>query len=386
MKKLFVLTLICLAAVCRMNGTNQISIPDVYVQNGGTATFAVNYEYETANSIQLFGFDLELPEGLTFTTDCLMDNANQGFSLQSNTSGSTVSIAFQPAESGTVLSGTSGTVAYLSLKAASTLIAGTELTVYVKNVAVVVDDGTGKDVSIDLPETSFKVAVGDRILLDENSTKAPSNKSNVNVRVNRTINAGKWSTLCLPFTMSEEQVAAAFGDDVQLAEFVGAEFVEDGGDIVEIIMNFEEVSVVTQARPCIIKVSSPISFFVADGVTVKNSSSPSYDATNGSFNGTYKAGTSIDEDNLFISGGKFLYSPEVGVTTKAFRGFFMLDKVLTDKTATARIGLNVGGDVTYINSLGAEINDDIYYDLQGRRVNNPGKGVYIQNGKKVFVK
>ena len=26
------------------------------------------------------------------------------------------------------------------------------------------------------------------------------------------------------------------------------------------------------------------------------------------------------------------------------------------------------------------------YDLQGRRVENPTKGVYIQNGKKVYVK
>lgn len=27
-----------------------------------------------------------------------------------------------------------------------------------------------------------------------------------------------------------------------------------------------------------------------------------------------------------------------------------------------------------------------YYDLQGRRVLNPKKGVYIQNGKKVLIK
>ena len=29
---------------------------------------------------------------------------------------------------------------------------------------------------------------------------------------------------------------------------------------------------------------------------------------------------------------------------------------------------------------------DIYYDLQGRRVENPTRGVYIHNGKKVFFK
>ena len=27
--------------------------------------------------------------------------------------------------------------------------------------------------------------------------------------------------------------------------------------------------------------------------------------------------------------------------------------------------------------------DNVYYDLYGRRVSHPGKGIYIQNGRKV---
>lgn len=34
----------------------------------------------------------------------------------------------------------------------------------------------------------------------------------------------------------------------------------------------------------------------------------------------------------------------------------------------------------------AECSQTIYYDLQGRRVTNPTKGIYIMNGKKVLVK
>lgn len=30
--------------------------------------------------------------------------------------------------------------------------------------------------------------------------------------------------------------------------------------------------------------------------------------------------------------------------------------------------------------------DDVYYDLMGRRVNNPTKGIYIHNGKKVYIR
>jgi len=30
--------------------------------------------------------------------------------------------------------------------------------------------------------------------------------------------------------------------------------------------------------------------------------------------------------------------------------------------------------------------DDTIYDLQGRRVDNPRRGIYIRNGKKVVIK
>ena len=30
--------------------------------------------------------------------------------------------------------------------------------------------------------------------------------------------------------------------------------------------------------------------------------------------------------------------------------------------------------------------DDAFYNLQGQRVDNPGKGLYIRNGKKVVIK
>ena len=43
-------------------------------------------------------------------------------------------------------------------------------------------------------------------------------------------------------------------------------------------------------------------------------------------------------------------------------------------------------DTTDIEILDAEKNDAEIYDLAGRRVYNPAKGIYIVNGKKVYVK
>lgn len=44
-------------------------------------------------------------------------------------------------------------------------------------------------------------------------------------------------------------------------------------------------------------------------------------------------------------------------------------------------------DMSGIDAMGAEtITDGVYYDLYGRRVDNPTRGIYIRNGKKVILK
>jgi hypothetical protein len=51
------------------------------------------------------------------------------------------------------------------------------------------------------------------------------------------------------------------------------------------------------------------------------------------------------------------------------------------------LGFDDGEGTTGINGIKSEgMKDDAYYTLQGQRVVNPGKGLYIKNGKKVIVK
>jgi hypothetical protein len=49
-------------------------------------------------------------------------------------------------------------------------------------------------------------------------------------------------------------------------------------------------------------------------------------------------------------------------------------------------GKNEQGDQTGIKQIETVKEDGNAYDLQGRRVENPTKGLYIVNGKKVMVK
>ena len=59
-----------------------------------------------------------------------------------------------------------------------------------------------------------------------------------------------------------------------------------------------------------------------------------------------------------------------------------------NQSAGARSFIGFGDGATAIESVNKniEINDDAYYNLHGQRVDNPTKGLYIVNGKKVIIK
>lgn len=55
----------------------------------------------------------------------------------------------------------------------------------------------------------------------------------------------------------------------------------------------------------------------------------------------------------------------------------------SESVSAAKLAINFG-DETGIANLSHEKTDNVYYDLQGRRVMNPTKGLFIVNGKKVI--
>ena len=61
-------------------------------------------------------------------------------------------------------------------------------------------------------------------------------------------------------------------------------------------------------------------------------------------------------------------------------------KITASTSAPEFIGF---GGTTGINATlneGVEVTDGVIFDLSGRRVANPTKGIYIKNGKKFIVK
>ena len=114
------------------------------------------------------------------------------------------------------------------------------------------------------------------------------------------------------------------------------------------------------------------------------------------FKGTY-APVSYDEadDNsvLLVGDNNTIYYPTKGASLGAFRAFFQLDgltayepaAVEEEAASEAPVFVLSFGATNVKNAIMEAVSGE-YYDLSGRRVAQPTKGIYIVNGKKVVVK
>ena len=362
----------------------QLIIDDCYAPIGGQVVVAVKYDTEGENYSGV-NFNIDLPEGLTFVLDAnsnvkaTMDASNSGFQAVTSSNG------FAPFSTSDYLAGKDGILLTFIINVASDLTKDAKLECTVRNLAFTSAAGT----KISLEPFSFVVTISDKWVLDENSAAVPASTDGiVDVLVKRTIPANQWSTICLPFEMDEEQVKAAFGDGVQIAEFVAATFAEDAIEI-----EFENANLSRYGfeanMPYVIKVPSPLSEFeVSAKIEPNESKAVSTVRRAGDFVGTLHAGLKVPESSLFISGNKFWYS-KGNTTIKGFRGYFTLEKSIMN----AKISLIVNGESTSIDGMNVQYAVEGVYDLSGRKIqlkdgdlNKLQKGVYIIDGKKVTIK
>ena len=375
----------------------------------GSEEYSVSINMKNVAAIRGFQFDLYLPEGVTAVKSAkgriqgalsagrLPEEDGHELTLSEQPDGAIRFLCSSQYEE--TFTGNDGEIATLKVNVDPDMPTG-EYAVVLKDVKL-----TENDISIfyltDQVNTTMTVteATDGRILLDELSTSVPTAATNVNVRVKRTINANEWSTICLPFDMTEEQVKTVFGDDVQLKEFMEYE-VSDGGK--QISVTFDNALLAQDGfmanHPYIIKVSSKIEEFTVDGVTIDpdednavaeydNGKTGSRRQVYGTFKGTYHAGTTVPNNCLFLSGNKFWYS--TGSTNmKAFRGYFDFKDVLEDADG-ARIGMSFNDETTGIGYNKREtITNNQWYTLDGRKLGKKPaeKGLYIVNNKKVVVR
>ena len=189
------------------------------------------------------------------------------------------------------------------------------------------------------------------------------------VKIERTLSADRWATAVYPFAVSGV-------DNIAVLESYDAETGAIG---------FTTASSCKANFPFLMRSTSGVDEITLTNVEVaKISSNPAATANEASLKGTYSSIDITNEAiNYVLSNNKIYKVGDAGATINPYRAYIQL----ADGASVKALSFNVDGLTTDIQGVtNNAVNDGKVYDLSGRVVKTPSKGMYIVNGKKVLVK
>lgn len=227
--------------------------------------------------------------------------------------------------------------------------------------------------------------------------------------------SGKYLPFCLPF----EIPVTALGDDYSVAYFNNVHAYDNDEDGVIEKMTVEVITIKTPNAilrantPYLIKANSEqaraLSIELTDATLEKsvakvvNMASASVDFTVGGVY-SYMSGADVlsginnDDAKCFYPWAGAWYDYDGDYNEMVFSPFevyltmapkadspFIISEEAMQSIETRVVGEEFDG-TTYIYDVVIEDGEEVIYDLQGRRVNDTEKGIYIKGGKKVLVK
>ena len=214
---------------------------------------------------------------------------------------------------------------------------------------------------------------------------------------------GKWNTLCLPFSLSAEQIAAN-------GYFAGATLktldadAKNGFDTTDgtLYLSFKDATEIEAGVPYLVKWESgePITDPVFEGVTVSSTAAQAVESTTAGLESIQMVGcyspvsvTADDKSILFLGDANTLYYSTIDRQIRSCRAYFSVPYIKNNAGAKARaFALSFDGeDVTGILGVSADstdVKDGVWYSLDGVRLSGKPtqRGLYINNGKKVVIK
>ena len=250
----------------------------------------------------------------------------------------------------------------------------------------------GQKGSVTLGANGEPLAVAELTLTDDEDFKAYESFIATSASYRRTLKEGTtWATLCLPFEVSLD------GKNFRAFKLLSANEATNTIELEEITTN------IAAGTPVIIKMNegeTKLKFTVANKAIAKEVQTSETANGNYQLQGLYtqKEFSKDADNNCYIVKGNKLMNPAkllentkvTKVVSKPFRAY-MLDKSSATAAGAKMFSIGISDSTTAIDSLNTIANDNaIYYDLQGKRLNEPQKGINIvkRNGKtmKVIIK
>lgn len=225
---------------------------------------------------------------------------------------------------------------------------------------------------------------------DNTTIISDNNGKTVDVHLDRKFTAdGGWYTLCLPFAVSNDQLATVFGDGVRVESLTAARKETDGTTT----LVFSAVSNGVEAgKAYLVKPTETAENPVFSGVTLSSATPQPTEVGGYTFVGTYGL-THLDPTNAnyrLLGGndglGLYRIAADDATNLKGTRGYFVFPSD-SQQAAEAKVAVSVPTDIHSV--IGVEKVKDGIYTLQGVKIEHADHlpaGVYINNGKKILVK
>lgn len=226
-------------------------------------------------------------------------------------------------------------------------------------------------------------------------------KNNTTVTLTKPLKANVWNAICLPFSMTEQQVRNAFGEDARIAEF---KKVDESGKKTVASFGMHYYQLITAGKPCLIKPSrvNENDTYTIKGVTIDAEQAQTIADSNKKFDfvGTY-APTTMPANSHFlgsndgklyyitadkeISGLKAFFKPVSTSNAKLSIAFDSTDNDFDNNTT----GIEAIKDYMDQDTANSSANKGIY-NINGQFMGtNPAilpQGIYVKDGKKFIVK
>lgn len=238
------------------------------------------------------------------------------------------------------------------------------------------------------------------VSISQNNGYTYEAKNNATVTLTKPLKANVWNAICLPFSMTEQQVRNAFGEDARIAEF---KKVDESGKKAVASFGMHYYQLITAGKPCLIKPSQVSDTYTISGVTIDAEKALTIVDSNKKFDfvGTY-ATTSMPVNSHFLGSndGKLYYitaNKEIS-GLKAFlkpaennsgaKLSIAFDSTVNDQDNNTT-GIEAIKDYTEQDAANSSANKGIY-NINGQFMGtNPAilpQGIYVKNGKKFIVK
>ena len=253
------------------------------------------------------------------------------------------------------------------------------------------------------------VQIVDYILLDEENaamtvTLSEDNAKNYNIKMRRALKKDDWNTICLPYSLTSDEISSLFGSGTKVETFSDLEYNSETNSYT---MKFTAATEITADTPYLIKPSKDVSdniYEIKDRTITCTSEtyvptgiSQTANNTTLTMQGEYNKRmiTPFDvteSENIYVISGDKIYPVNSDVEMKGLRCYFVAKESTTEPSvggssmfSNAKV-IHSDGTSTDLRLIDAEAtgDTDAVYDLLGRKRDAQTKGLVIKNGIKVL--